>query len=492
MAFGKLGAMGRGFGTLGVLGTAGARATYINALKAAGIWSKLDMFYLLAQPTSALAGVDLIAGRSLSITGSPTFTANKGYTGDGVSAFLDTGYNPATNAVNLSQNSNSIIAGFLTATTDPSGGWDFGQANYAIGPFGSTNTQNFSRNAATASLSKSLVGDAGSLYATTRTASGGYDASVNGGNLYTGTKTSSGANIFVSAAQEGQGWATDGSFYYTSTTSQLYKRSMVDWSVSASNLSMMTGVPGTSNHSGGFDIYNGNIYITTSNWSGTCGGSNTNPRISVYSCADLSLVSSTAISPTNNAASGLAIDPVRGRIYVSFYCNPSAVDIFDLTTFAKIGTINLSTAPYLSFQDIAYSNDTLFLSGLNDGSNINIVAYDLNGTFLYAFNPTDAGAVGSVEGLNFSGSSCGLMLDNHSTTTQVNFYTLPTVGTSNSFTQASAAIASANFTVFKRQDAAVFTANQMDMVAVGGYLTQTQMAAWAKARFTYLRAVGAI
>jgi hypothetical protein len=492
MSFGKLGAMGRGMGHLGSLGTLSPRQTYINALKAAGIFSKLDMFYLFAQPTAALAGVDLIAGRSLSITGSPTFTANKGYTGDGVSAFLDTGYNPSTNGVNISQNSNSIVAGFITATTDPTGGWDFGQANYAIGPFGSTNTQNFSRNASTSSLSKSLVGDAGSLYATTRNVGTGYDASVNGGNLYTGTKTSSGSNIFVSAAQEGQGWADDGSFYYTSTTSQLYKRSKVDWSVTASNTSMMTGVPGTSNHSGGFDIYNGNIIIPTSNWSGSCGGANSNPRISVYSCSDLSLVSSTAVSPSNNAMSGLAVDSARGRIYASFYCDTTVVDIFDLTTFAKIGTISLSTAPYQLYQDIAYKDDTLFLTGLNDGSNINVVAYDLSGTFLYAFNPTDAGAVGSIEGLNFSGSSCGIMLDNHSTTTQVNFYTLPTVGTTNSFTQASSAVNSANFTVFKRQDAAVFTSNQMDMVAVGGYLTQAQMAAWAKARFTYLRAIGAI
>jgi hypothetical protein len=109
---GREGARG-GFGRAGaVLGAAGydaaaqsifaafttppssARKAQINTLvltlKAAGAWSALDCLYVLAAADSQAARINWKnpGTATLSIQGSPTFTTDRGFTGDGVSGFL--------------------------------------------------------------------------------------------------------------------------------------------------------------------------------------------------------------------------------------------------------------------------------------------------------------------------------------------------------------------------------------------------------------------
>ncbi|MCK1583261.1 hypothetical protein IVB03_27785 [Bradyrhizobium sp. 168] len=441
-----------------LLGTVRNTRQYLqSSLSSAGLLTAFDSLYLLGGADATLSLTDIAKpSRVATVSGSVPFVANRGYTPDGVSGFIDTLFNPAVDGVNFTQNSNCHLDYILTAVATPVGGWDFGQTNYTIGPFGSVKTQDFSRNSSTASLSKSLVAQAG-LYASNRFGSTGYDTTVEGGVLFSGAKTSSGSNIFISGSQEAQGWCTDASFYYVATTSALYKRAVADWSISASNLTPFASVPGSSNHTGDIDIYNGNLYVPSCSWSGSCGGSNTNSRINLFSATDLSFVSSTAIS---EVLAGLAIDSVRGLIYGVDYCDPTVCHVYDLVTRIKLRTITLPSIPFQNFQGVAYNSDTLFVSCTNSTSNIYVLAFDLSGSFLYGFNPTDAGAVGSIEGLSFSGSSCGIMLDNHTSTAQVNFYTLPTLGTNNSFTQASSVVNSETFTIGKRNGTAVFSANQ--------------------------------
>lgn len=79
----------------------GARAVIIDdtirLLKSAGIWSKLDCFYLLAGAASDHA---LLNWKSTSFTltptGTTTFTADRGYAGNGSNGYLASGFNPTT------------------------------------------------------------------------------------------------------------------------------------------------------------------------------------------------------------------------------------------------------------------------------------------------------------------------------------------------------------------------------------------------------------
>ncbi|KAA0971071.1 hypothetical protein FPY71_11540 [Aureimonas fodinaquatilis] len=61
----------------------------IKALKAGGVWSKLDAFYVLASHDAQAARLNWVSGLlGLSLVASPVFTVDRGYKGDGVSAYL--------------------------------------------------------------------------------------------------------------------------------------------------------------------------------------------------------------------------------------------------------------------------------------------------------------------------------------------------------------------------------------------------------------------
>lgn len=91
-----------------------ARKALINALivslKAAGIWTLLDVLYLIAAADSQAARLNCInpATFTLSAVNSPAFTADRGYAGDGLSAYVDTTLNPVTApSPKIAQNDNS-------------------------------------------------------------------------------------------------------------------------------------------------------------------------------------------------------------------------------------------------------------------------------------------------------------------------------------------------------------------------------------------------
>ena len=82
----------------------------IRELKVAGVWDKLDVFYVFATNNSALATLNWInpSAHRATLHSSPTFVAKKGFEGDGSSSYLSLNYNPSTNATNYTQNSASI------------------------------------------------------------------------------------------------------------------------------------------------------------------------------------------------------------------------------------------------------------------------------------------------------------------------------------------------------------------------------------------------
>lgn len=139
-AFGLLGSPGRGFGRLGGSGGGGSSPyvftnteaetwvaafssepdntrkalydTYVGALKAASVWTKFDIIYLFAAHTSQAA---LINGKNpgtfdCTLVNAPTFTADRGFTGNGSSAYVSTGYVPSTNGSQYLVNSAHVAA----------------------------------------------------------------------------------------------------------------------------------------------------------------------------------------------------------------------------------------------------------------------------------------------------------------------------------------------------------------------------------------------
>jgi hypothetical protein len=68
-------------------------------LKTAGVWAKLDVFYMFATDgNSSFATLNWKApiSNQCTLVNSPTFTANQGFAGNGTSSYINTNYNPST------------------------------------------------------------------------------------------------------------------------------------------------------------------------------------------------------------------------------------------------------------------------------------------------------------------------------------------------------------------------------------------------------------
>ena len=80
--------------------------TLVTDLKTAGVWDKLDLFYVFATDgDSNFATLNWKTPASFQTTkvNSPTFHLNQGFQGDGSSSYLDTNFNPNTHSTASSQ-----------------------------------------------------------------------------------------------------------------------------------------------------------------------------------------------------------------------------------------------------------------------------------------------------------------------------------------------------------------------------------------------------
>ena len=110
---------------------AAAYDAMIRALLAAGVWSKLDALYLLAAADAATALTNLKqSSYGLTAVNSPAFTADRGYTGNGTTQYLNPGFTPSTAGGNLVQNSGSIFWWIRTRNA--------GSAGDAVGAYASS------------------------------------------------------------------------------------------------------------------------------------------------------------------------------------------------------------------------------------------------------------------------------------------------------------------------------------------------------------------
>jgi hypothetical protein len=95
----------------------------IRRLKAADIWAKLDVLWMLAAHDAQAARLNWKNPASFALTAvnSPTFTAHRGYAGNGTTSYLNTGWTPSTNAVQFTLNSGSL-GFYINAGTDAAEG----------------------------------------------------------------------------------------------------------------------------------------------------------------------------------------------------------------------------------------------------------------------------------------------------------------------------------------------------------------------------------
>lgn len=82
-------------------GGADPRATLEATLRAAGVWAKLSVLQVYAAADAATAAknmIDPVGGPTASLVGAPTFTPFKGWATNGSSQYVNTGWNPSTDA----------------------------------------------------------------------------------------------------------------------------------------------------------------------------------------------------------------------------------------------------------------------------------------------------------------------------------------------------------------------------------------------------------
>ena len=91
-----------------------------------GVWSKFDVFRIYATQDNVTARFNLVSSSfTADLNGSPTFTADRGFTGVDASSsvYINSNYAPSTNGVQFTQNSAHISAWNITnAASGASGG----------------------------------------------------------------------------------------------------------------------------------------------------------------------------------------------------------------------------------------------------------------------------------------------------------------------------------------------------------------------------------
>ena len=109
--------------TLGYTAPSAAQQTLQNTLvedlKTAGVWNKLDLFYVFATDgDSDYATLNWKAPSSFQLTktNSPTFTTNEGFAQSGT-AYLDSGYDLSTDGTNYTQDDAGVFGGFPTLSS---------------------------------------------------------------------------------------------------------------------------------------------------------------------------------------------------------------------------------------------------------------------------------------------------------------------------------------------------------------------------------------
>lgn len=96
-----------------------ARAALIDgliiALKTAGVWARLDAFYMLAAHDEQAACRNWVADAfNLVPIANPAFQTDRGYTGNGSTSYLESGYDPTIHATHFLRDDHHMAVGIGT------------------------------------------------------------------------------------------------------------------------------------------------------------------------------------------------------------------------------------------------------------------------------------------------------------------------------------------------------------------------------------------
>lgn len=104
----------------------------IVALKAAGVWDKLDALYVIAAADTQAAGLNWIADQyNATAVSDPVFAADRGYTTDGLASYIESNFNLAT-AVSPKFATASGSLGFWSRTTAQAAIVDMGNSTALV------------------------------------------------------------------------------------------------------------------------------------------------------------------------------------------------------------------------------------------------------------------------------------------------------------------------------------------------------------------------
>jgi len=177
----------------------------ICGLVSDGVWSKLDDLHILAAADSATALTNLVSSCcGASAVNSPTFSADHGYTGNGTSSYINTGYNPTSVGGNYTQNSASFGVYVLTGRTSGADYCEIGVTNVAMNsadffPWAADGNTYAEVNANDSAHAASVVKG---MWVLTRTGASAVATRHNGSSFSTSTTASVatiGANFFLFA-----------------------------------------------------------------------------------------------------------------------------------------------------------------------------------------------------------------------------------------------------------------------------------------------------
>jgi hypothetical protein len=196
------------------------RKDLINALivtlKSGGVWTKLDRLWDFAAENTTCALVDLKALATATAVNSPTFTTDRGYTGNGSTSYIDTNFNPGTGTPNYT--GNAACFGIWDITTSPNSGTVpiginyFG--HYSEGTIHYPDGNSYWRvNTSGAGLAVAYPGPG--LHMANRSAAGNDQLYRNGSSIVTSTTSATAltaTNFYVCARNNDSGTPTAGSF----------------------------------------------------------------------------------------------------------------------------------------------------------------------------------------------------------------------------------------------------------------------------------------
>jgi hypothetical protein len=183
-----------------------------------GTWTLLDVLYIFATNTTTTAALNLVStSYTATVHGTLTFSADHGWTGDGSTGYLDSGFIPV--ATNFSQNSASAGVYDLTSRASQDGsvalGEDQNNFDLLIGPLSIAGGGGFSYSIAGTPQNGNANANAQGSYLVSRTAAASEFAFKNGSSIHTATDSSTTLttiwNFYVFATNTGSpaGFTTD-------------------------------------------------------------------------------------------------------------------------------------------------------------------------------------------------------------------------------------------------------------------------------------------